>query len=231
MARPEIFCAIDTTDMGLALELSGQMVEAECGIKLGLQFFNTYGPSGLKQIQDRFQDLPIFLDLKYHDIPNTVAGAIRAVMAHVTPAYLTIHAAGGREMMQIARESCPAETKILAVTILTSLDQEAIEQVGYAQDMEKQVQQMALLAKVSGLDGVVCSSHEIESIRHVCGEDFILMVPGIRPEGVGAGDQKRVMTPVQAMEKGATHLVIGRPITQSADPQKTVQEILSSLKG
>ncbi len=224
-----IFCAIDTTDMGRALSLAGDITSAGCCIKLGLEFFNTYGPQGVKQVQDKFPELPLFLDLKYHDIPNTVAGAIRSVTSVVSPAYLNVHAAGGLEMMRAAKEACPVDTKLLAVTILTSLDEQSLQDVGYQKNLSERVLQMAKLTKQAGLDGVVCSSHEIEAIREVCGEEFILMVPGIRPEGSAVGDQKRVMTPRQAMDKGATHLVIGRPITQSDNPKQAVINILNTL--
>ena len=134
-------------------------------------------------------------------------------------------------MMQAAKEACPDQTKLLAVTILTSLNQDSINAVGYQNSVPDQVKQMALLTQKSGLDGVVCSSHEIKLLRRACGDDFALMVPGIRPAGSNAGDQKRIMTPEQAINLGATHLVIGRPITQSDDPAQTVQDILASLNG
>ena len=226
---PKIFCAIDKADMCAAKELCTQITQAGIGIKLGLEFFNKFGVQGLKEIQNEFSGLPIFVDLKYHDIPNTVAGAIRSVTSEIIPAYLNVHAAGGLEMMKAAKAACPPETKLLAVTILTSLDEQAMSEVGYKDGVRERVVQMAKLTQQAGLDGVVCSSHEIEAIREACGEDFILMVPGIRPEGSAKGDQARVMTPHDAVSKGATHLVIGRPISQSDDPAQTAQDILSSI--
>lgn len=223
-----IFCAIDKPDLQSALALCEQLPNG-IGIKLGLEFFNALGRDGLEKVQSRFPDVPIFLDLKYHDIPNTVAGAIRAVTQDFTPAYLNVHAAGGLEMMRAAKAACPADTKLIAVTLVTSLDEEAITQVGYKEGLQDRVLQMAKLTQEAGLDGVVCSSHEIELIRKECGEDFALMVPGIRPAGSDQGDQKRVMTPIEAMNKGATHLVIGRPISQAENPKKTASEILESL--
>jgi len=225
-----IFCAIDTIDMNRALSLAEDITSAGCCIKLGLEFFNSHGPQGVQKIQESFPQLPFFLDLKYHDIPNTVASAIRSVTTHVKPAYLNVHAAGGEAMMRAAKDACPAETKLLAVTILTSLDEKSLQDVGYQENLSERVLQMAKLTKKAGLDGVVCSAHEIEAIREACGEDFILMVPGIRPEGSDVGDQKRIMTPREAMNKGATHLVIGRPITQSDDPKQSALTILDSLK-
>jgi orotidine-5'-phosphate decarboxylase len=227
---PAIFCAIDKPDMAQAVSLCEQVSESGIGIKLGLELFNAAGPQGVAELQNQYPDLPVFLDLKYHDIPNTVAGAIRSVTQHVKPAFLNVHAAGGRAMMEAAKESCLEEVKLLAVTMLTSLDEKAIEEAGYKSGLQDRVVQMATLAKDCGLDGVVCSSHEIEILRKECGDDFVLMVPGIRPEGSAIGDQKRIMTPREAMDKGASHLVIGRPITQSDNPLHTAQEILGTLK-
>jgi orotidine-5'-phosphate decarboxylase len=231
MMQPDktpIFCAIDKPDLDAALTLCKQLPDG-IGIKLGLEFFNALGLAGLIEIEKKFPTIPIFLDLKYHDIPNTVAGAIHAVTQNFKPAYLNVHAAGGLEMMRAAKEACPDQTKLLAVTILTSLNEEAIEQVGYKQGIQDRVLQMAKLTQESGLDGIVCSSHEIERIRKECGNGFALMVPGIRPAGSDIGDQKRVMTPKEAMDKGATHLVIGRPISQSDNPNQAAKDILDSL--
>ena len=205
------------------------MEAAGACIKIGLEFFNSHGVQGVQKIQNQFPDMPLFLDLKYHDIPNTVASAIRSVTAHVTPTYLNLHAAGGVEMMRTAKDACPDGTKLLAVTILTSLDEGTLQAVGYQAGIQERVVQMAKLAQAAGLDGVVCSAHEAEDIRMACGEEFILMVPGIRPKGTDSGDQKRVMTPAQAIQNGATHLVIGRPITTADNPKNAVQNILKEL--
>lgn len=230
MTKPLIYCAIDTTDMDWALKTCSLISASGIGIKLGLEFFNLYGVQGVHEIGAKFPETPIFLDLKYHDIPNTVAGAVRAVTSMVKPAYLNVHAAGGLEMMRAAKAACPAETKLLAVTMLTSLDEQAITQVGYEVGIQNRVVQMAKLAQEAGLDGVVCSSHEIELLRAECGSDFALMVPGIRPAGSDVGDQKRVMTPANAIRAGATHLVIGRPITKADDPAMAVTDILNSIQ-
>lgn len=226
--RTPIFCAIDKPDLGGALTLCSQLPNG-IGIKLGLEFFNALGLAGLKEIEKSFPHIPIFLDLKYHDIPNTVAGAIRAITTDFKPAYLNVHAAGGFQMMKAAKDACPPQTKLLAVTILTSLDEEAIMQVGFQAGIQSRVVQMSKLAQEIGLDGIVCSSHEIELIRKECGDDFILMVPGIRPAGLDIGDQKRVMTPANAIRAGATHLVIGRPISQSDNPNQAAIDILNSI--
>ncbi len=224
-----IFCAIDKANKKDALVLCETIASLGIGIKLGLEFFNALGVQAVEEIQDQFPNIPIFLDLKYHDIPNTVASAIRAVTQHIQPAYLNVHAAGGREMMMAAKAACPKNTRLLAVTMLTSLDETAIGEVGYKEGLSNRVIQMAKLTQECGLDGVVCSSHEIELLRQECGKDFTLMVPGIRPVGSHKGDQKRTMTPREALDKGATHLVIGRPITQVANPAQAAQDILNSL--
>lgn len=228
-SMPKIFCAIDKPDIQSAKALCASITKAGLGIKLGLEFFNALGLQGIKDIENEFPNIPIFLDLKYHDIPNTVAGAIRAVTKDFTPAFLNVHVAGGLEMLKAAKEACPAETKLLGMTILSSLNEEAIAQVGYQENLEDRVVQMAKLTQEAGLDGIVCSSHEIERIRQECGNDFILMVPGIRPAGSDQGDQKRIMTPQEALKKGASHLVIGRPITQSENPEIAAQDIVNSL--
>lgn len=225
-----VFCAIDKPNMNEALTLCEAITKAGISIKLGLEFFNALGLHGVINIQNAFPALPIFLDLKYHDIPNTVAGAIKAVTKDFKPAYLNVHASGGLEMMKAAKAACPPETKLLAVTILTSLDEQAINEIGYQEGgIRNRVIQLAKLTQAAGLDGVVCSSHEIEALREACGPDFILMVPGIRPVGSDVGDQKRVMTPREAMDKGASHLVIGRPISQADNPEQAARDILKSL--
>ncbi len=229
MSLPKIFCAIDTPDLQKARDLIAMVLPGGCGIKLGLEFFNHGGPQAVYALMEESGHPPLFLDLKYHDIPNTVAGAIKSVTMHVKPAFLNVHAAGGLEMMRRARDACPPETKLLAVTMLTSMDEATLSDVGFQAGMSGRVAQMAGLAQRAGLDGVVCSSHEIGAIRAACGDEFILMVPGIRPAGSSADDQKRMMTPKEAMEAGATHLVIGRPITQADRPAQAAQDILASI--
>jgi orotidine-5'-phosphate decarboxylase len=233
--HPKIFCAIDKPDLNSALKLCEQIASTGIGIKLGMEFFNALGPQGILDIHDAFPNTPIFVDLKYHDIPNTVAGAIRSITSQFKPAYLNVHAAGGLEMMRSAKAACPPETKLIAVTILTSLCEDDITKVGYEAGVRQRVVQMAKLTQEAGLDGVVCSSHEIEAIRETCGDDFTLMVPGIRPYpltvefGITDDDQSRVMTPIGAIKEGATHLVIGRPISQAENPAQVVQDILDSI--
>lgn len=233
---PKIFCAIDTQDMDRALALAAAMQKAGCGIKLGLEFFNAQGPQGVREIRRSYADLPLFLDLKFHDIPNTVAGAVSAACA-VEPHFINIHASGGPAMMQAAREAMDKAVaqqginrpKLLAVTLLTSLEEAALNDIGFQPGLEDRVIQLAKLSKANGMDGVVCSAMEIEKVRKACGDDFILMVPGIRPEGSDAADQKRVMTPAQALSAGAHYLVIGRPITQADQPAEAAKAILATI--
>lgn len=235
-ALPLIYCPIDTPELDHAKALAAAMQKAECGIKLGLEFFNANGPHGIREIKAAYPELSLFIDLKYHDIPNTVAGAMRAITP-LEPDYVNVHAAGGLEMMRAAADALREAAdkfgskppKILAVTILTSLDESALKQTGFMPGLADRVTQLATLTKQAGLDGIVCSAHEIELVRGAYGPDFTLMVPGIRPEGSGAEDQKRVMTPAQALQRGATHLVIGRPITRAADPAAAARAILETL--
>lgn len=224
-----IYTAIDTDNLDRAKELATQIGPVTGGLKLGMEFVNTFGPQGVQEIQNAYPDAEIFIDLKFHDIPNTVAKAVKTVSENLKPAYLNVHAAGGLEMMRAAKEACAPHSKLLAVTILTSMNEGELTNVGYQSNVSAQVQKMALLAKEAGLDGVVCSAHEIEIIREACGEDFILMVPGIRPAGSDKGDQKRIMTPAEALAKGANHLVIGRPITQAEDPAKAAKRIQAEI--
>lgn len=226
---PKIFCAFDTGDLDEAVTWAKAMSDAGCGIKAGMQFFNAHGPHGIEKLVKAAPDAALFIDLKYHDIPNTVAGAVRSICSHFTPMYLNIHATGGRAMMEAAQEACPSDTQLLAVTILTSMDQDALNGIGMTDSPHNQVVRLAKLTQESGLAGVVCSAHEIVSLRAACGDEFVLMVPGIRPEGSANADQKRVMTPKQAVQEGATHIVIGRPITQSVDPEAAAHEIVASL--
>ncbi|HPQ50100.1 MAG: orotidine-5'-phosphate decarboxylase [Alphaproteobacteria bacterium] len=232
----KVFCAIDTPDLSRAVSLSSVLSNTGCGLKLGLEFFMSNGPVGVQSIRNAYPDIPIFLDLKFHDIPNTVAGALRAV-TRLDVQYLNLHAGGGLEMMRAGLDAVHFEAdrlgiaapRLLAVTVLTSIDQASLSGVGVDADIENQVLRLARLTKNAGLAGVVCSAKEIEILRKDLGDDFILMVPGIRPQGSDNQDQKRVMSPVEAINLGASHLVIGRPITEAVDPQIAVADIMSSL--
>ncbi len=223
----KIFCAIDTDELNLAIELAIQIGNVTGGIKLGLEFFQKFGSDGIKQVMAN-TDAKLFLDLKFHDIPNTVAGAVRNA-CDLNPDFLTIHASGGSEMIKAAKSVMPDNVKLLAVTVLTSIDNQELINIGQGSDIRSQVLKLAKLAKNSGADGVICSPQEIEIIRAEFGEDFILMVPGIRPEGSNIDDQSRVMTPNQALNLGADYLVIGRPITKSENPKLTAENIIANV--
>ncbi len=221
-----IFCAIDTPDLADALLLA-ELLAGEVGaIKLGKEFFTAHGPDGVRKVAACGHK--IFLDLKYHDIPNTVAGAIRAA-AGQNCTVLTVHASGGPAMLEAAMaaaaEAGRKRPKVVAVTVLTSLDDGDLAAVGQHGPAADQVLRLARLAEASGLDGVVCSPHEVGLLRREIGDAFALVVPGVRPDWAGADDQKRVMTPGEAIAAGADHLVIGRPITKSADPVGAARRI------
>lgn len=234
MTHERVFCALDTTDLDAALRLARSVKGAVGGLKLGLEFFSARGRDGFAAMAAA--GLPIFLDLKLHDIPNTVAGAVRA-LTPLAPMFMTIHAQGGLAMMRAARlaaEEAAAEAgvprpRLLAVTILTSLDDGDLLSLGVQGTASEQVLRLAGLAADAGLDGVICSPHEIAALRARLGPDFILMVPGIRPAGAAAGDQKRVMTPAEALGAGASYLVIGRPISGAADPAAAARAIAAEL--
>ena len=224
-----VFVAVDTTDLEYARALGARLKPHVGGIKLGLEFFSAHGPAGVRAFSD--MGLPIFLDLKFHDIPNTVAGAVRAA-ASLGVNILNVHAAGGPAMLKAAVEAARGvnpEAKVIAVTVLTSLadaDLDALGQLGPAAD---QVARLANLTQKAGLDGVVCSAHEIAALRAALGPDFLLVVPGIRPKGSDLGDQQRVMGPREALDAGASILVIGRPITAAPDPVEAARAIAESL--
>ncbi len=226
---PKIFCAIDTASLETARALVAGVGPITRGIKLGMEFFNTFGPSGVEDVMSACPQASLFIDLKFHDIPNTVAGTVRTLSKRLRPAYLNVHAAGGATMMKAARDACEPETKLLAVTVLTSLSHIELGDTGIDSPPLVQVERLARLAYSCGLDGVVCSAEEIATLRTKFGPDFTLMVPGIRPEGSDVQDQKRVMTPEKALEAGATHLVIGRPITGADDPVAAAQKIVDSI--
>jgi orotidine-5'-phosphate decarboxylase len=227
---PKIFCAIDTADMERALGLVRQLSALPLHFKLGLEFFIAQGIAGVEKIREASGGkADIFLDLKLHDIPKTVERAVRAAGA-ARPQFLTIHASGGRTMMEAAiaaAQSLPQKPKILAVTVLTHLDQKDLIECGQMGPIAAQVNRLAHLAAESGADGVVCSPREITTLQQNFGKNFLLVVPGIRPEGTPPNDQKRTMTPKQALALGANYLVIGRPITEAPDPVAVAKSLLA----
>ena len=220
-----IFVAIDTANHHQAMLLANQVREHAGGLKLGLEYFAANGPAGVREIAA--VRLPIFLDLKLHDIPNTVAKAVEA-LAPLAPAVLTVHAAGGRAMLAAAKAAAPESTKVVAVTVLTSLDANDLAQAGVTGSPAEQVERLTELARESGVDGIVCSGVEVASARRAWPEGFFV-VPGVRPAGADAGDQKRVVTPRQALDDGASILVIGRPITGAPDPRLAIRDIAATL--
>ena len=220
-----IYVAIDTPDMDRARSIATAVKRHAGGLKLGLEFFCHNGRHGVLELAEL--GLPIFLDLKLHDIPNTVAKSIQA-LAPITPAVLTVHAAGGRAMLEDAKAAAPVGTKVVAVTVLTSLDGDDLASIGVRNDSHSQVEQLAALAKEAGLDGIVCSGNEVAAARKKWKDGFFV-VPGIRPANAQVGDQKRIMTPRAAIDAGASILVIGRPVTGAEDPAIALREIAGTL--
>lgn len=225
-----VFCAIDTIELAFAARCARAAATAGFGVKLGKEFFTAHGPAEVRAILP--VGTPLFLDLKFHDIPNTVAGAVRSAAAAMGPMMLTVHATGGPAMIRHAVDAAHQARQrplILAVTALTSLDTSDLQAIGVNEDVSSYVVRLAKMAQANGADGVICAATEIDMLRKACGPDFKLVVPGIRPKGSAAGDQKRVMTPGDALKLGADHLVIGRPITESANPEASAQAIAQEL--
>jgi orotidine-5'-phosphate decarboxylase len=220
-----IFVAIDTSDIVRATEIAKSIRNHAGGVKLGLEFFSAHGPEGVRRMSEI--GLPIFLDLKFHDIPNTVAKAVEAI-APLEPAILTVHAHGGHEMLSGAKRAAPAATKVVAVTLLTSLDQADLSDLGIERSPADQVSRLAWMARDAGVDGIVCSGAEVAAARHAWPNGFFV-VPGIRPAGADVADQKRIATPAKALDDGASVLVIGRPITGAPDPARAIRDIAAGL--
>ena len=224
MSSP-VYLAIDTPHLDAALTLAQRVRHHVGGLKLGLEFFCAHGHHGVHEIAK--VGLPIFLDLKLHDIPNTVAAAMQAI--HVLePAIVTVHASGGRAMMEDAKAAAGEHTKVVAVTLLTSLDETDMTATGIGGSAHDQVMRLADLAHQSGLDGIVCSGQEVAAI-HRQWKDGFFVVPGLRPAGDAMGDQKRAVTPRQARDAGASVLVIGRPISRAEDPVAAARAIEATL--
>jgi orotidine-5'-phosphate decarboxylase len=221
-----IFVALDTQDVHRAVAIARDVSEVATGVKLGLEFFYANGEEGVLRISEH--GTRVFLDLKLHDIPNTVEKAVRA-LAHLQPAILTVHATGGKAMMAAAKAAAPPETKVVGVTVLTSLDQDDLASVGVRSSPATQVERLAALAREAGLDGIVCSGAEVAAARTAWPEGFFV-VPGVRPAGFDVGDQKRVVTPAQALSDGASVLVVGRPITAAVNPRRAIMDIAASLE-
>jgi orotidine-5'-phosphate decarboxylase len=220
-----IFVAIDTPDVHKAAALARDVCGIAGGMKLGLEFFCANGHEGVLRVAEH--RMPIFLDLKFHDIPNTVAKAVEA-LASLEPAILTVHAAGGRAMLEAAKAAAAPETKVVAVTVLTSLDATDLAEAGVIGSPAEQVERLAELAKESAVDGIVCSGAEVAAAKAAWPEGFFV-VPGVRPPGADTADQKRTVTPREAVDDGASILVIGRPITDAPNPAQAIADIARGL--
>lgn len=225
MTDPRVIVALDYPDAGQALALVARLDPSQCKLKVGKELFVRAGPALVERLTAAgFQ---VFLDLKFHDIPNTVAQACRAA-ADLGVWMVNVHASGGLKMMQAAREAVAQSAtppKLIAVTVLTSMSGEDLRQIGLDIEPAVQVERLARLTAEAGLDGVVCSAQEATLLRAAIGPGFLLVTPGIRPAGSAVGDQTRILTPARAMAAGADYLVVGRPITQAADPVIALQEI------
>lgn len=229
MSKSLIFVALDYDSAESAWPLINQLSPQQCGLKIGKELFTSAGPQFVRELVQR--GFKVFLDLKFHDIPNTVGKAVRAA-AELGVWMVNVHASGGRRMLEAAREAItdlPNKPYLIAVTVLTSMTADDLREVGIEATPQEHVLRLAQLTKDAGLDGVVCSAQEAEIIADQCGEGFLRVTPGIRPVGAEQGDQRRVMTPTEASALGIEVLVIGRPITQASDPVAALNAILESL--
>ena len=226
-----LIIALDHPSLDAALCLADRLEPSRCRVKVGKELFTRSGPAVIEALHGR--GFEVFLDLKFHDIPNTVAAAVQAA-AEQGVWMVNVHAGGGRRMMEAARERLEQhglETRLIAVTVLTSMSTEDLAELGMAGTLTDHVERLALLTRDCGLHGVVCSAQEAERLRQLCGENFLKVTPGIRPHFAARGDQHRVMTPAAAMAAGSTHLVVGRPVTQAADPMAALEAIEQELTG
>lgn len=227
MSDVRIYVAL-TSDCGTsAMKMLNPLRGLPVGVKIGLELFVKEGPSIVKEIKDA--GFSVFLDLKFHDIPFTVAGAVRSACL-LEPDVINIHASGGMAMMEAAAAACTGRTKIIAVTVLTSMDKSDLMLLGSEFNPLEAVASLAGAARESGLHGVVCSPLEASTVRKIAGENFLIITPGVRPAGSAAGDQKRIMTPFDAIRAGATSLVVGRPITSATDPALATEAILQEIE-
>ena len=229
MPDPKIVVALDYADTASALKLVERLDPSLCRLKVGKELFTAAGPQLVESLVDR--DFGVFLDLKFHDIPNTVAKACEAA-SRLGVWMLNVHASGGLAMMQAAKEGIVRSGHaplLIAVTVLTSMDQATLDQIGVTAKLSDQVLNLARLTQRAGLDGVVCSAQEATMLRQALGSDFCLVTPGIRPTDASLDDQNRVVTPAKALQMGASYLVIGRPITQAPDPLAALQAIESEI--
>jgi orotidine-5'-phosphate decarboxylase len=226
-ARDRLVVALDVPEEALAMVLVDALAGQVGMFKVGSQLFTAAGPDVVRRIVGRGEH--VFLDLKFHDIPNTVAGAV-ASAAQLGVTFLTVHALGGRAMLEAAVGALPAMgTRLLAITVLTSQDEEGLRETGVGRELTSQVRELARLARAAGVDGVVASPHEVALLREACGPEMLIVTPGIRPAGARAGDQARAATPAAALKAGSRYLVVGRPITQAADPAAAARAIVREM--
>jgi orotidine-5'-phosphate decarboxylase len=228
-ARQRLIVALDVRDAPAAFDLVSRLQESCRWFKVGMELFTAAGPAVLEPILKRGHK--VFLDLKFHDIPNTVAGAVRSAAA-LGVHMMTIHAAGGPAMLAGAREALDGlanPPELLAVTVLTSMDAEQMDAVGLNRSPEEQVDRMGRLGLAAGIRGFVCSPREVAQLRAVTGPQGVLVIPGIRPAGAESGDQRRIATPAEALRQGASYLVVGRPITQAANPAEAAEAIVREM--
>jgi orotidine-5'-phosphate decarboxylase len=224
-----IVVALDYPTAHQAITMAKQLDPSKCRVKVGKELFTASGPAVLEELHK--MDFDVFLDLKFHDIPNTCAGAV-AVAAELGVWMVNVHASGGERMMVAAAEAIANKRHkplLIAVTVLTSMEQSDLAGIGLDISPRKQVERLAKLSKQSGMDGVVSSAQEIELIKNICGKDFLTITPGIRPAGSASGDQRRIMTPEEAVNVGGDYLVIGRPITQAVNPKQVCLDIIFSI--
>lgn len=225
-----VVVALDYPNQELALNMAQQLEPTQCRVKVGKELYTASGPVILEKLHAL--GFEVFLDLKFHDIPNTCAKAV-GVAADLGVWMVNVHASGGRRMMEAARNELEKKTHqplLIGVTVLTSMEENDLAEIGLNLDPQEQVRRLALLTESSGLDGVVCSAQEVGLIRNNCSADFLTVTPGIRPAGSDQGDQRRVLTPEQALAAGVNYMVIGRPITQAENPAQACDEIIKSLK-
>ncbi|MEK9498658.1 orotidine-5'-phosphate decarboxylase [Photorhabdus sp. P32] len=227
-----VIVALDYDNQDAALAFADNIDPRDCRLKVGKEMFTLHGPQFVKLLHQR--GFEVFLDLKFHDIPNTTARAVAAA-AEMGVWMVNVHASGGARMMMAAKEALLPyghnAPLLIAVTVLTSMERSDLQGIGIDMAPAQQAERLAKLTQACGLDGVVCSAHEAQQLKKVCGQNFQLVTPGIRPTGSEAGDQRRIMTPEQAVLAGVDYMVIGRPITRAADPAATLRQINQSIAG
>jgi orotidine-5'-phosphate decarboxylase len=224
-----IVVALDYPTAQQAIAMANQLDPTKCRVKVGKELFTASGPAVIEELHK--MDFDVFLDLKFHDIPNTCAGAV-AVAAELGVWMVNVHASGGERMMVAAADAIANKSHkplLIAVTVLTSMEQSDLAGIGLDVSPQQQVERLAKLSKQSGMDGVVSSAQEIELIKSLCGKDFLTVTPGIRPAGTVAGDQRRIMTLQQAVNAGGDYMVIGRPITKAPNPEQVCLDIIDSI--